>query len=136
MADRVQSERETEEVRSSVLQTANSILQIRQRAEQEIRRTNEALSQRTRELAQTLVIMRATLESTTDAILVTDEEGKVTHFNDKYLDIWKMPREVVEGGTASVVREFASRNFADAQGFLARIAEIAATRQESFERWS
>jgi PAS domain S-box-containing protein len=133
MADRVQSERETEEIRSSVLQTANSILQIRQRAEQEIRRTNEALSQRTRELAQALVIMRATLESTTDAILVTDEEGKVTHFNDKYLDIWKMPREVVEGGTASVVREFASRNFAYAQGFLARIAEIAATRQESFD---
>ncbi len=133
MADRVQSERETEEVRSSVLQTANSILQIRQRAEQEIRRTNEALDQRTRELAQALVIMRATLESTTDAILVTDEEGKVTHFNDKYLDLWKIPREVVEGGTASDVREFASRNIADAQGFFARIAEIAATRQESFD---
>ena len=133
MADRVQSERETEEVRSSVLQTANSILQIRQRAEQEIRRTNEALNQRTRELAQALVIVRATLESTTDAILVTDEEGKVTHFNDKYLDLWKIPREVVEGGTASDVREFASRNIADAQGFFARIAEIDATRQESFD---
>ena len=50
------------EIRSSVLQTASSVLQIRQRAEQEIRRTNEALDQRTKELAQALVIMRATLE--------------------------------------------------------------------------
>ena len=57
--------------------------------------------------------MRATLESTTDAILVTDEEGKVTDFNDKYLDMWGIPREVPEGGTTSDVREFASRNFAD-----------------------
>mgnify|MGYP006264180559 CR=1 FL=1 len=86
MANSEQSERETEEMRSSVLRTANSVLQIRQRAEQEIRRTNEVLKQRTRELAQALVIMRATLESTTDAILVTDEENKVIDLNDKYLD--------------------------------------------------
>ena len=133
MANKVQSEGETEEIRSSVLQTASSILQIRQRADQEIRRANEALEQRTRELAQALVIMRATLESTTDAILVTDEEGKVTDFNDKYLDMWRIPREVLEGGTTGDVREFASRNFADPQGFFARIAEIAATAQESFD---
>ena len=97
MANSEQSEEETEELRSSVLQTATSVLQIRQRAEQEIRRTNEVLEQRTRELAQALVIMRATLESTTDAILVTDEKGKVIDFNDKYLDMWKIPREVLGG---------------------------------------
>ena len=133
MANRVESEDETEELRSAVLQTATSVLQIRQRAEQGLRRAKEALEQRTRELAQALVIMRATLESTTDAILVTDEEGKVTDFNDKYLDMWGIPREKLEGGTASDVREFASRNFADPQRFLARIAEIAATMQESFD---
>ena len=120
-------------MRSSVLRTANSVLQIRQRAEQEIRRTNEVLKQRTRELAQALVIMRATLESTTDAILVTDEENKVIDLNDKYLDLWKIPREVLGDGTVGDVREFASWNFADPQGFLARIAEIAASSQESFD---
>jgi PAS domain S-box-containing protein len=133
MANRAESEDETEELRSAVLQTATSVLQIRQRAEHEIRRANEALEQRTRELAHALVIMRATLESTTDAILVTDEEGKVTDFNDKYLDMWKIPRVVLEAGTAGDVRELASRNFADPQRFFARIAEIAATAQESFD---
>ena len=38
MANREESEDETEELRSSALQTATSVLQIRQRAEQEIRR--------------------------------------------------------------------------------------------------
>ena len=133
MERRVKSEGETEEIRSSILRTASSVLQIRQRAEQEIRRTNEALKQRTRELAQALVIMRATLESTTDAILVTDEENEVADFNDKYLDMWKIPREVLEGGRADDVREYASRNFADPEGFFARIAEITASAQESFD---
>jgi PAS domain S-box-containing protein len=133
MANRAESEGETGELRSTLLQTATSVLQIRQRAEQEIRRAKEALEQRTRELAEALVIMRATLDSTTDGILVTDEEGKVTDFNDKYLDMWKIPREVLEGGTAGDVRDVASRNFADPQRFFARIAEIAATAQESFD---
>jgi PAS domain S-box-containing protein len=133
MANRVESEDETEELRSALLQTATSVLQVRQRAEQEIRRAKDALEQRTRELAQALVIMRATLDSTTDGILVTDEEDKVTDFNDRYLDIWKIPREVLRGGTVSDVRELASRNFADPQRFFARIAEIAATAQESFD---
>ena len=104
---RIESNRRTKQNSSgpAVLETATSILQIRQRAEQEIRRTNEVLEQRTRELAQALVIMRATLESTTDAILVTDEKVKVTDFNEKYIDMWKIPREVLEGGTAREVRE-------------------------------
>ena len=96
MANRAKSEDETEELRSAVLQTATSVLQIRHRAEQEIRQAKEALEQRTRGLAYALVVMRATLESTTDAILVTDEEGKVTDFNAKYLDMWKIPRVVLE----------------------------------------
>ena len=39
----------------------------------------------------------------------------------------------VGGGTAGDVRELASRNFADPQRFFARIAEIAASAQESFD---
>src|SRR5258707_2646767 len=114
-SDRMESEDETEELRSAALETAISISQIRERAEQEIRRTNEVLELRTKKLAQALVIMRATLESTTDAILVTDEKAKVTEFNEKYIDMWKVPREVLEGGMACEVRELASQNFADPQ---------------------
>jgi PAS domain S-box-containing protein len=134
MADRAESEDETKELRSTVLETATSVLQIRQRAEQEIRRTNEVLERRTRELTQALVIMRATLESTTDAILVIDEKGKVTDFNEKYIDMWKIPREVLEGGMAHEVRQLACQKFADPQRFLARIEEITATGHESFDR--
>ncbi len=133
MADGMESEDETKQLLSTVLETATDILQIRQRAEQEIRRTNEVLELRTRKLAQALVIMRATLESTTDAILVTDEKVNVTEYNEKYIDMWKIARELLEGGMAREVRELASQSLADPQGFIARIEEIAASDQESFD---
>src|SRR5271166_1778224 len=91
MADRVESEDEANQLRATVLETATGVLQIQQCAEQEIHRTDQVVM---RELAQALVIMRAILESTTDAILVTDEKAKVTDFNEKYIDMWKIPREV------------------------------------------
>ena len=43
-------------------------------------------------MVQSLAIMRATLESTTDGILVTDEKVKVIDFNEKYIGMWKIPR--------------------------------------------
>jgi PAS domain S-box-containing protein len=134
MADRVESQDETKQLRSTAVETATGVLQIRQRDEQENQRTNDVpLERRTRELAKAVVIMRATLESTTDAILVTDEKGGVAHFNEKYIEMWKIPREVLEGGMVREMRELASRNFADPQRFIARIEEIVATGQESFD---
>lgn len=52
MESRGESEDETEEIRSSVLPTATSVLQVQQRAEQDIRRANDVLEKRTRQLAQ------------------------------------------------------------------------------------
>jgi PAS domain S-box-containing protein len=133
MAERAESEDEAKQLRRAALETATSVLQIRQRAEQEIRRANEILTRRTRELDQALVIMRGTLESTTDAILVTDENVKVIDFNEKYMTMWKIPREVLEHGNLREVRELASRWFADPRIYFARIEEIVATDQESFD---
>jgi hypothetical protein len=48
--------------------------------------------------------MRATLESTTDAILVTDEL-KVTDFNQKYIDMWKVPLGILARGSPKRVSE-------------------------------
>jgi PAS domain-containing protein len=131
--DKGTSEGEREEIRSSVLPTATGVLQVQLRAEQEIRHANDVLGERTRQLAHVLAIMRATLESTSDAILVTDEKNEVVDFNDNYLDIWRIPRQVLRGGTLLDVRELASRSFTDPKAFLARIAEIAVGGQESFD---
>jgi len=55
-------------------------------------RANRAMTSR-REFVRALAIMRATLESTTDAILVTDEKAKIIDFNKRFIGMWKIQRE-------------------------------------------
>jgi PAS domain S-box-containing protein len=133
MTDSGETEEDAEQLRATTLETATTVLQIRARAEKEIRQTNEILEKRSRELSQALLLMRATLESTTDAILVTDENAKVTDFNGNYLALWKIPQKVLERGMLSEVRKLMSENFAEPERFFARIEEIAGTTQESFD---
>jgi len=64
--------------------------------EAELIKATEQLERRTQELAHALAMMRATLESTTDAILATDAQGNVTEFNEKFLELWRMPRSIIE----------------------------------------
>jgi PAS domain len=96
---------------------------------QEIHQTHEGSKN---ELTKTLMAMRAMLESTADAILMTDGD-KVTDFNQKYIDMWKVPREILEEGVARKVRQLMGENFADPQHFLARIEEIALIGEVSFD---
>jgi PAS domain S-box-containing protein len=126
---------DTEELlRSSALQTASSVLQARQRAGQELIQAKQALEAKTEELAHLLSMMRATLESTTDGILVTDGAGKITGFNEKYIEMWRMPRELVDAKADGPLRKAASQQFNDPQQFIARIHEIeASSLPESFD---
>ena len=119
--------REEEEerlLRSVALQNAQSILVARQRAEDELVRAKEALELKTKELAHSLAMMRATLESTTDGILVTDGEGNVTGFNQKFVEMWRTPRDVLESGEHRRVLESNSTRFDDPPPFLSRVDEI------------
>jgi len=131
----MEKDNDTDELlRSSALWTANSILLARQRAEQELIQAKKALELKTKELAHSLSMMRATLESTSDGILVTDGTGRVTGFNEKYVEMWRMPREVMESGQERQLREVAARQFKDPQQFLARIKKIeASSLRESFD---
>ncbi|HYH82536.1 MAG TPA: ATP-binding protein [Longimicrobium sp.] len=119
---------------SVALQNASSILLARQRAEQELVRAKEALEARTGELARSLSIMHATLESTTDGIVATDESGRVTCFNAKFVEMWGMPRQVVDGGEHRRLLDVMAGRFHDPRAFLGRTEAIGATSEpESFD---
>ena len=73
---------EDELLKAVALRNATSILQARQRAEQE--------------LAHSLAMMKATLDSTTDGILVTDERYRITGYNEKFVQMWQLTRSAME----------------------------------------
>jgi PAS domain S-box-containing protein len=86
------------------------------------------------ELATALAIMHATLESTTDAVLVTDEANYVGEFNEKYLNYWGIPPHMMISTHASELWNYTSAQLKDPAGYLARIHEIiASSSPETFD---
>lgn len=79
------------------------------------------------ELATALAMMHATLESTTDAILVTDEANYVREFNEKYVKFWGIPPHVMISAHISELWKYISPQLKDPAGYLARVHEIIAS---------
>jgi PAS domain S-box-containing protein len=79
------------------------------------------------ELATALAMMHATLESTTDAILVTDEGNDVREFNEKYVALWGIPPHMMVSTHASELWNYVSAQLKDPAGYLARIDQIVAS---------
>jgi PAS domain S-box-containing protein len=111
---------EEDSMRSVALQNAQTIRLARRRAEEE-------LEQRSQELAQSLAMMRATLESTTDAILVTDGSGKVTDFNAHFVAMWGLSPAAMEPRDHRQLLALVSRSFSVPASFVGRVEEIYAT---------
>jgi PAS domain S-box-containing protein len=47
------------------------------------------------ELAHSLAVLRATLDSTTDGIMALTKEGYITQFNTKFVEVWSIPPDVM-----------------------------------------
>jgi PAS domain-containing protein len=97
--------------RTSAQKTTKNILHLRNQAEAELLRAKEAVERKTEELAHSISVLRATLESTTDAIVVPDEAGGVIDFNEKYVEMLGSSRERIKSADAEQFRKMFSRQF-------------------------
>src|SRR5688500_13871399 len=104
-------------LRSTAMQTSTAILLARERAEYELKQAKNALEERTVELNGSLAMLRAIIESTADGILVTDENGKVLCYNQLYVDMWRIPRELVEAAKHPLLLEYCSNHLKDPKQF-------------------
>lgn len=90
------------------------------------KKTEEAL--RNREL-----LLHSTLESTADGILVVAGNGKVTHTNKKFQEMWQIPDDVMQCNDAYKLREFVSNQLEDSNGYLKSIDEMLTSTGETTE---
>jgi len=109
---------------SAAFQIANAAPLAGKRTEQELLEAKQELERKTKELAHSLAMMRATLESTTDGILVTDYDGQVTGYNQQFVEMWRLQPEVFRADSPLRPRDVASSQMTDPSSFLARIEQI------------
>lgn len=98
-----------------------------QRALEETRgKLAERVAERTRDLDRSLALLRATLDATADGILAVDRQGRVLSFNQRFLDLWRMPRGLVEEGVDDRVLAYGSEVADDPAAFRERVRAIYA----------
>ena len=76
-------------------------------------------------------LLRATLESTRDGILVIDGARKVTLFNQRFIELWKIPQELVDARDDRRMLGHAVAQLADPQEFIAKVESLYLTPERS-----
>ncbi len=75
-------------------------------------------------------LLDAALESTKDGILVVDRGGKITKLNQKFLDLWQIPKDLALTGDDKLL-EYVAGQLADPEGFLVKVNELYDTPEKT-----
>jgi PAS domain S-box-containing protein len=70
--------------------------------------------------------IRATLESTAEGILVVDERGKITALNEKFGELWRIPKSILASMDQDKVASYISSQLKDPESFHLRVAQLYA----------
>lgn len=76
------------------------------------------------EVAQSVSLLRATLESTADGILAVDTEGKIVSFNRKFVEMWRIPASIVASRDDNQALAFVLDQLKDPERFLKKVKEL------------
>lgn len=86
------------------------------------------------ELKQSLSLLRSTLESTYDGMLVVDLQGNVGSYNRRYSEMWDMPPEELKRPVNEGTLGFVSSLMKNPEAFVRRFREISVKPDaESFD---
>ena len=86
------------------------------------------------DLTRALSAVRATLESATDGILVTNDTGQILNYNHTFVEMWGVPHYALESGDVLRVMDFIRTEIEDRQGYESRLEEIdRSSGEESFD---
>ena len=87
-----------------------------------------------KDLQKTLALLNATLESTADGILVVDAAGKIATFNRRFLEMWRIPEEIVASRDDDRAISFVLEQLKFPERFLDKVRELyASPGEESFD---
>lgn len=77
-----------------------------------------------REKERNISLLKATLESTADGILVVDQSGKIADFNKRFVQMWQIPGEIISLRDDQKAIEFVLSQLANPDDFLSKVKEL------------
>ena len=86
------------------------------------------------ELHRTISLLQSTLDSTTDGLLAIDRQGRIVSYNQRFAQMWRIPREVLETGDDEKVFAFSVGELRDPDQFRRKVQQVYAQPDlESFD---
>lgn len=76
------------------------------------------------ELEKSFSLLKATLESTADGILVVDSHERIVQFNQKFAEMWRIPAEVLASGEDQKAIEYVLEQLKCPDDFAAQIKQL------------
>ena len=83
------------------------------------------------ELEFTNTILKTQLETSLDAILVVDGDGRIISYNQRFIDLWNIPAALVGARDDAPVLKAATAQAADPVAFAARVQYLVEHRDET-----
>jgi PAS domain-containing protein len=80
-----------------------------------------------------LSLLAATLEATADGVLVVSLDGRITAFNRRFTEMWRVPAPVLASGDAEAVRGHIAGQLRDTDAFFSRLRDLDATAAASYD---
>ncbi len=117
------------------LQMAHALTEkwwLHRQARQKMEDLEGLVAERTQELAKSLSLLNATLESTADGIVAGDLSGKIILYNTKFADTWQFPAGMLARENAAETRAYVTGQVKDPAIFLQRIKELQANPEAGF----
>ncbi|KGP64130.1 histidine kinase [Legionella norrlandica] len=88
---------------------------------QNINLNTDEILEKNIELEKSISLLRATLESTVDGIMMVNGHGAVVDWNQKFVEMWRIPSYMMESGKESISFEYILEQLVDPQSLIADV---------------
>ena len=85
------------------------------------------------ELKESENLLKATLESTADGILVVNEKGQVLHTNNRFAKMWQIPNDLIKSRDDEKLLSYVLDQLIEPRAFLSKVQELYKTSKESLD---
>ena len=85
------------------------------------------------ELQRKEELLRTTLNTTADGILLVDNNDKIVNINKRLIEMWKVPEHILDSGDDKMLLRFVTDQVADPTEFIKKVKYLYDTDMESFD---
>ena len=84
-------------------------------------------------LRESQELLRATFEATADGIIAIDKEGVITHLNERFVYMWRIPKKVVDQRDFNEVLNYMLNQLKNPDVFLLKMTDLKKTTKDAYD---